>query len=255
MRAYLAVCRKEFLESWRTYRLVILVVVFLFFGLLNVFTAKLMPDLLSGIDLGGGAVIQMPPATALDAWAQFFKNTSQMGLIVVVIVFCGLTAGEFSRGTLVNVLTKGLTRPSVVLAKFSVATLLWTLSFLVSLGVTWGYAVYFWGYGPLPHAAFAFICLWAFTVLIIALLILGGILFGSIPGALGVAIVTVIVLNLVNLAPGAHRFNPVSLAGGTVGLVNAQNTISDFLPALLICLAGIVAAMTASILVFNRKQM
>lgn len=47
MRAFLAMIKKEFLESIRTFKLLIVALVFLLFGMLNPVTAKIMPKLLS----------------------------------------------------------------------------------------------------------------------------------------------------------------------------------------------------------------
>ena len=46
MRAYLAFTKKEFTESFRTYKLVIMLAVFLLFGIMNPLFAKLTPALL-----------------------------------------------------------------------------------------------------------------------------------------------------------------------------------------------------------------
>jgi len=255
MRAFAAFYRKEALESWRTYRAVIMVVVFVAFGILSPLLAKLVPTLLNGMDMGGGAILQMPDATAFDAWSQFFKNISQMGMLVLIIVCCGITANEFSRGTLVNILTKGLPRHTVIAAKLAVAAAIWTISYAVSLGVAYAYIVYFWGIEPLPHADLAFASLWVFGLALIALLMLGGLLSGNLYGSLLLTAGVIIVLNLIGIAPGTKRYNPISLAGGTVNLLNGSSSPGDYIPALLITLGAFVALIAGSIVVFNRKPL
>ena len=255
MIAFVALCKKEFLESWRTYRLWIMLAVFVFFGILSPATAKLLPELLNGVDMGGGQVLNLPDPTAMDSWAQFFKNISQMGALVLIIVFCGLMANELSKGTLVNVLTKGAPRPAVVLAKFVVAGFLWTVSYLLSLGVTYLYNSYFWGVTPLPNAFLAFACLWLFGLLLIALMILGGLLTRSIAGALVAVAVVVVGLNIVNIAPHAARFNPISLATNALGLLSGDAVPGDIWPAFGIAAASVIALVVASLVVFDKKQM
>lgn len=61
-----------------------------------------------------------------------------MGLIVLVLLFSGTLTTELSKGTLINVLTKGLTRYAVILAKYTVALVLWSFALLMALGVTYG---------------------------------------------------------------------------------------------------------------------
>jgi len=255
MKGFVAFCRKEWLEGLRTYRLWIMMAVFAALGILSPLFAKLLPDLLSGTDIGGGVTLQMPPATAFDSWTQFFKNVSQLGSLVLIIVFCGITATEFSRGTLVNVLTKGLRRSTIVVAKLAVAALIWTISYLVSLGIAFGYTLYFWGDGTLQNAGLAFVSPWLFGLFLLALMILGGIVGGNIYGSLLAAGGMIIALNIVAIVPKSARFNPLSLAGGTLGLLDGQNQPRDFVPALLICVAAIVVTLAASLLVIDRKQL
>ncbi|MCL2332820.1 MAG: ABC transporter permease, partial [Actinomycetia bacterium] len=223
MKAYLAFCKKELLESWRTWRAIIMLAAFVVFGILSPATAKLLPVLLDGADMGGGVIIHLPTPTALDSWTQFFKNVGQMGMLVVVIVFCGIVANELSRGTLINMLTKGMRRSTVILAKFSVAADIWTVSYLVCLGVAYAYTAYYWPGKALPHMALAFAAPWVFGLLLIALLILGGVLFKNLYGSLLVTGGVVVAMNLLNLIPQFSKYNPVSLASGTLGLLSKQN--------------------------------
>ena len=255
MKAYFAFCKKELVESWRTYRLVIMLAVFILFGILSPATAKLLPKLLDGADMGDGVIIHMPTPTAMDAWTQFFKNVGQMGMLVVVIVFCGIIATELSRGTLINVLSKGVRRSTVLLAKFTIATGVWAASYLVCLGVCYGYTAYFWPHTPMPHAALAFVAPWVFGLLLIALLILGGVCFKSLYGSLLTTGGVIVVMNLAGLIPQSAKYNPVTLSAGTLELLTKAKAPSDFIPALAICLALTAALIVASVLLFNRKQL
>ena len=255
MKAWLALCKKELLESWRTYRLVIMAAVFVLFGILSPATAKLLPKLLDGTDMGGGVIIHMPAPTAMDAWTQFFKNVGQMGMLVVVIVFCGIIATELSRGTLINLLSKGVRRSTIILAKFTVASGIWAISYLVCLGVCYGYTAYYWPGKVLPHAALAFVAPWVFGLLLIALLILGGVSFKTLYGSLLTCGGVIVAMNLIGLIPQSARYNPVTLSAGTLELLTKAKAPSDFIPALAICLALTIALIVASILTFNRKQL
>ncbi len=198
--------------------------------------------------------MNIPNPTALDSWTQFFKNIEQMGMLVLALVFSGLMAAELNRGTLVNLLTKGARRSSLVCAKFTVAALIWTLSYVLALAVTLAYTLYFWGSEPVPHAFLAFVSPWVFGLFLIALLMLGGVLSKNTVGSLLVCGGVVAVLNLVNLAPQVQRYNPVSLASGTLGLLSKQSVPRDFLPALAVCVVFIGAVLVAAVALFNRKQ-
>src|SRR5665648_218973 len=105
MRAYLAFTKKELLENLRVYKILIMFMVFLLLGMLGPLTAKLTPKLLQSLMTDGIQIITREP-TAIDSWAQFFKNVSQMGFIVLTILYSGMMANEFNHGTLINILTK-----------------------------------------------------------------------------------------------------------------------------------------------------
>src|SRR5690554_2518719 len=126
MRHYIAFLKKEMLESIRTYKLFIMVIVFSLFGVMNPLAAKLTPYLIETL-IPEGNMINIPEPTALDSWAQFFKNINQMGLIVTLLIFSGILVNELSKGTLINMLTKGLSRKAVILSKYSSMVIIWTL--------------------------------------------------------------------------------------------------------------------------------
>ena len=142
MNAFIAFTKKEWLESIRTYKFFILMTIFMIFGFMNPLVAKLMPELLSSL-LPEGMTITLTPPAAIDSWMQFFKNVSQMGFMILVVIYSGMMATELSKGTLINMLTKGLPRRTVVLSKMMASTVIWTMAYLVCVGITYGYTAYF----------------------------------------------------------------------------------------------------------------
>lgn len=252
MKAFVTFCNKELLENWRTHKIIILLAVFALLGIMNPLIAKLMPDLLNGTELDG-IILTLPEPTAFDSWTQFFSNVGQMGLLAIVIVFCGMMSNEFSKGTLVNILTKGMKRHTVIFAKFLVASVIWKTCYLLSLGITYAYTAYFWEGVTLSHAFLAFTSPLVYGFLLIALMILGGILFKTFSGSLLFTGGAAVILSLLNLSPKLYRYNPVSLAD-TLSLLSGQKAPGDFIPALIICLGATVFLFAASVLAFNRKQ-
>ena len=181
MRAFIAMTKKEFLESIRTYKLFIIVAVFLLFGMLNPITAKIMPKLLSSF-MPEGMTITLGEPHTIDSWIQFYKNMSTQ-LILFVIVYSGIVPNELTKGTLINMLTKGLPRKSVILSKFTATISIWTVSYLICFVITLVYTMYLLP-GELPNIIFAACCMWLFGVLEISMMLLGGALSGSIYGSL-----------------------------------------------------------------------
>jgi len=254
LRSYFAFTKKEFCESVRTYKLLIMGAVFLLLGMMNPVTAKFTPLLLKSF-MPAGMEITIAEPTALDSWAQFFKNVPQMGLIVLVIVFSGIMANEFSRGTLINMLTKGLSRSVVILSKFTMAALLWTASYALCFGVTYAYTAYFWKGDGVSNILFSVFCLWLFGILLLASMILGGVMFKSSYGCLLFTGVFVVALLLINIVPKLQEYNPITLASSNMALLSNKMSVSDFTLPIVICCVTVAGFIITAIALFNKKQL
>ena len=254
MKSYIAFTKKEFCESWRTYKLFIMLAVFLLLGMMNPITAKITPQLLESL-LPAGMNITIAEPTALDSWMQFFKNVPQMGLIVLVIIFSGIMANEFSRGTLINMLTKGLSRSVVILSKFTMAVAVWTLSYIVCFVVTYAYTAYFWNSDGIRNVGFSVFCLWFFGILLLAIIMLGGVLSKNSYGGLLFTGGLVIVLMLLNIAPKLQKYNPITLASSNLALLTGDMAVSDFTGSIVICGIATIVFIASAIGLFNKRTL
>ncbi len=253
MRVYISFIKKELTENIRTYKLFIMLVVFLLFGIMGPVVAKLMPDIIKAAS-PTGMTINIKSPTAIDSWTQFFKNVGQMGLLVLVIVFSGIMANELSKDTLINLLTKGLKRSTVVFSKLTVAVIIWTLSYIICLIVSYFYTAYFWKMNGMHNVFLTFFSLWLYGILLISLVILGGILFKNIYGSILLTGAAVVLMMLLDIVPKLQKFNPVTLASDNMALLTAQKSVEDFMPAIIICTALIIIFTALSVMVFNKKQ-
>ena len=135
MTGYGAFVKKEFMEFYRSHKLLIILAVFLLLGMMNPLTAKITPQLVENF-MPEGMIVNLGEPTALDSWMQFYKNVPQLGLVVLVILFSGMMSQEYSKGTLINMLTKGLARRSVILSKLTVALVMWTAAYVICTGIS-----------------------------------------------------------------------------------------------------------------------
>ena len=253
MRNYLAVFKKEWREGARTFRLLILLLVFLALGIMSPLTAKLTPDLLQAFvpDLAAA----FPTPTALDAWAQFFKNVSQLGLIVLVVVLSGTLSAEVYRGTLVILLTKGLSRSAVILAKYSYMVLLWTLSLAICLLVCWGYTYYLFP-GPPPSLLwFSVFCLWAFGVFLLAVLMLAAAWLTRTISCLLLTGGVVVGLLLLSIVPPTAKYNPLSLLSLNMNLLVGTTLPGDLYWALAVAGGATLFCLVTAVLIFRKKRL
>lgn len=223
------------------------------FGFLSPITAKYLPQIfeMAGLD---PAALGMADPSAADSFAQFFKNVGQMGLLVLVIIFSGIMANEFSKGTLVNMLTKGLKRPIVIISKWVSSVICWTVAYLVCLGITYVYTKYYFEVEGYHNMFAAFFALWLYGVFLLVLVILGGTIFKNVFGSLLLTGGVAVVLTLINLVPSFQKFNPASLASDSLALITAQKGLDDLLPAFILCGASILVLSAVTVLIFNKKQ-
>lgn len=128
--------RKELLESWRTYRFLVMIVVLLAFGLLSPVSARFAPEIVklaagdqAGVEALAGLI---PTPTVTDAVDQYLKNLMQLGLIVIILLAMGLVAREKDKGTATLVLVRPVARSLFLWVKFAVFILLLLLSLMAA---------------------------------------------------------------------------------------------------------------------------
>ena len=254
MKNYLAFLKKELIEYSRTYKLLIMLMVFAVFGITNPLMAKLLPELIGSLATDGITMI-VPEATAIDAWTQFFKNATQIGLIVTVVVFSGVLSSEISKGTLIIMLTKGLSRTTVILTKFTGMVLIWTASLALCFGLTYGYTMYLFPGGKMVNLLFSVFCLWLFGVFLLAVLIISAALSKSNYVCLLFTGGAAVLCMLINIIPAAQRYNPISLTGDPIGLITGAAEPSSLYEA--VCVAGVLSVIfvALAVAVFRKKQL
>lgn len=80
-----------------------------------------------------GMVVSAVKVDAMVSWTQFYKNVP-MALLIFIILFSGILTSEYAKGTLINVLTKGLSRWKVIAAKTISAAAVFRSSYAVLAG-------------------------------------------------------------------------------------------------------------------------
>jgi ABC-2 type transport system permease protein len=231
-----------------------MLMVFSIFGITNPLMAKIMPDILAEV-MPEGMSITLAEPTAFDSWSQFFKNVTQMGFIVMVIVFSGILATELSKGTLINMLTKGLSRSTVILSKYTGMLIIWTVSITACFFLTWGYTVFLFPGDEIFNLLFSVFCLWLFGAFLLALLLFSSTLVKSNYGCMLITGTATVILLLLDIIPAAHKYNPLSLTTDNLGLITNTIEVSSLGYALLITGLLSLFFVAASVTIFRRKQL
>jgi len=256
MKQLTAFTKKEFTELYRTGKLLILTIVFVVFGLMNPAFAKMTPwlmNLLSDSLAEAGMSIAKVEVNALTSWTQFYKNVPIL-LIVFVIMFSGILTIEYQRGTLVNMLTKGLSRWKVIAAKGTSMMSIWTFCYWLSFGITYFYNDYYWDNSILSHLFLGALCIYLLGIWLISL-----VLFASSFVSMNSAVLLFtggmfVISYLVSMVPTVSKYLPTQLVSSQALLTGTMDP-SDFTASVIVTLLLTIICFSGTVLVFNKKRL
>lgn len=257
MIGFVAFVKKEWLEHLRTYKIWIMLAIFLIFGIMSPFFAKIMPELLMSLSDSGELPIAMelPASTALDSYSQFFKNITQMGMVVLLLVYSGMLSQEISKGTLIPVLTKGLSRTAVILSKYTVAVFIWTISISICFTITYLYTIFLFPPFAIYHLFLSVFCVWLFGAFLLALSLCTACLVKGTYGGLLLTGMCVSILMLMNMFPALQPYNPIRLNSDNLAMLNQGYDVASLYPALIVTVIVSVALLISASLLFKKKTL
>lgn len=242
----------ELRAQWRSRRVLIVVAIFLVFGLGSPLIAKYTPQLLSSIEGAELFADLIPEPTTADALNQYIRNLTQFGFLIAILLGMGAVAGEKERGTAPMILSKPLPRWAFVLSKFTAQALVYALGFaLAAVGAALYTALLFDG---LDMAAFMLgnVLLLIWLLAYVAITLLGSTLTSSTGAAAGVSLGGAILILLLGSIPQLSMIMPSALVGianqaglPDVTLPSAAAPVVATLSLILICLITAVGAFDA----------
>lgn len=255
MRALFAFIKKEWMEWLRSGRITILAILFLLLGIMNPAIAKLTPwmmEMMSESLEEAGFIVANVEVDALTSWTQFFKNIP-IGLIAFVLICSGIFTKEYQSGTLILVLTKGLKRGKVLIAKSLLLVTAWTIFYWFCYGITYFYNAYFWDNSIAEHLGFSVTCWWLFGVWVISLMILFSVLTDSNTGVLAGAGGVVFGIYLLSMIPKIEKWLPTKLMGSGTLLTSIEE-VSVYEKAILITCIWMILNIFISFPIINKKK-
>lgn len=116
MWTFKAFFKKEFMESVRQYKFIMLAIGILIFALLDPIMLRLLPNILK--NQLPGDISSLFITTQKTAVQSYIKDLNQIGILFIVFIFCGTLCDEIYNQKLVFPYSKGTKPGSIVLAKF-----------------------------------------------------------------------------------------------------------------------------------------
>lgn len=256
MKSLYAFIKKESLELIRSGKLVLLVIMSCLFGIMNPFIAKITPwlmEMMSDQLAESGMSITTIKVDAITSWTQFYKNVPLL-LIIFVIIMSGILTNEYQKGTLINILTKGLERWKVIIAKAIIMIGLWTICYWICFIVTYLYNLYFWDNSIVSHTIVGASYVYLLGIWLIALILLGSSLFNTSYGVLGFVGGIFMIVYLLSIIPSIQEYLPTQLLS-SISLLLSTTYPSDYLATILITLLTSIMSIGLSLVIFNKKAL
>jgi len=253
MNGFTVFAGKEAREIVRTWRIWVLPGILVFFAVTGPFLARFTPEIVGALaasELGG---FKLPTPTYLDAYIQWIKNLSQIGLFALIIIYGGIVSGETKSGTAVLVLTKPVSRTAFVIAKAAVHSVFLGILVVIGTLLTWGLTAAAFGTAPGSSLWSAALVWLVFGVLFIALMTLLSVLIGSAAGAAGAGLGLYALMSIVAIWKPLGTYSPAALAAQPASLAAGKDAavLWPVLTSLLLAVALVALAARA----FRRKDL
>jgi len=248
--------KKEFKEILKTYKIWVVPLIFVFFGFMSPITTKLLPKILEGQMKAANVAIKLPSPSALESFSQYFKNLSQMGALAVILLSMGIVSEEKAKGVLHLIVTKPISRTSVIIAKFVAQSCLISSSVIVGAAVCYLYTLVLFNEGGLKLFSQSTFLYVVYYLLLIALTLLFSTLFSNQIAAAGSSLIAFFGLTILpSLNELMAEYSPYALTAIGDGILRKSEVFSKGLWPLAISAGLIAVLLFFSCYIFERQEL
>lgn len=259
MRTAWIMLKKELFENWRKNRFLVMGAVLFLFGILSPVTAKYLPEILTMILGSTDEVlklgIKIPDPTIFDSYLQFFKNLTQMGIFIQILVFMNLVSEEKSKGTAVMVLTKAVPRSTFILSKFVAACIVIFSTLLLSCVGFYYYTYLLFGKFPSSEAITGIAMYFLFSVFILAFTLFASTISKSVAVSALISIGGYFGLSIFSVLPKISDYLPMKLTDAATSISMGLASAGDYVKSLWVTAGLIVVLLVSSIVIFQKQEL
>lgn len=251
--SFFVALRKEWMDLIRSYRLLVVAIVLVFFGLTSPLLAKFTPELIRLLPGGEDLAGLIPAPTVVDAIAQYVKNMGQFGILLALLLTMGSVAQEKDKGTAAMMLVKPLPRSSFLAAKFAAQLLMFAITLLAAGIACYYYTLLLFEAMDIWHWLLLNLLLLLYVLVFISITLFSSTLTKSQAAAGGVALSLMILLGLMGAIPGLGKYLPGELINWGTRIMLGDPAASW--TALGVSFGIIIAALLAAWLIFRRQEL
>jgi ABC-2 type transport system permease protein len=245
--------RKEWMEFIRTYRLLIVAIVLVFFGLTSPLLAKFTPEIVALVPGGTDISKLIPSPTVWDAVAQYVKNMAQFGIILALLLTMGAISQEKDKGTAAMMLVKPMPRGAFLGAKFLALAAMFAICLIAAGLACYYYTLLLFEAMDILHWLVLNALLFLYVMVYVALTLFCSTLAKSQAAAGGIALGLMVILGLVGAIPNLGEYLPGELISWGTRLM--QGDTSSSWTAIGTSVGLILISLLAAWLIFNKQEL
>lgn len=253
MSCFRILLEKELLESWRTRRLPVIVILLALVGLSSPLLARFTPQIIAAFAVELGP-IELPTPTITDAVDQIVENVGQFGVLAAILLAMGSMAAEKERGTAALILTKPVGRAAFLVAKFAALAVVLGAATAVSVLVGGIYTTLLFEAPSAAGLAALGLLVWLQLLAFASITVLGSTLTGSSLAAGAIGLIASVALAIGSAFPGFGNVLPPGLSRIAREVALDQAPAAPW-AALAVTLAVIGGSIALSWLSFRRQEL
>jgi ABC-2 type transport system permease protein len=243
--------RLEVLRMVRSPRGLVLGGVYLFFGLLGPVMAKYMTKLTDHVT--GSVKIVVPPPTSRDGMINYVGQTSQTGMIVVVVIAAGALSLDARRGLSVFYRTRAAGLGALIVPRYVVMALAAMLAQVLGTLGCWYGSELLLGNLPAGDVLAGLLCSAVQLAFCVAVVALAASVTRGVLGTIGLSLGILLLLPLLGTIGAIHDWLPSTLIQAPAELLS-NPTLSDYLPSLAVGSAAVPLLLMLAVRRFERRE-
>jgi ABC-2 type transport system permease protein len=258
MRHLSALLGKEWMETLRDTKRLVLFAVFVFFGLLSPLTAKLTPELFSLVSSSpgmSGIKMSFPAPDIFTYYEQFMKNMSQMIMFALVLVFMGSVSQEKADGTAALVMTKGVSRSVFLTAKLLSEALIITVSYWLSASLFLIYTALLYGTAIIPGTWGALSLMWLYLLFVAAIVLMASTFSKSLGISALLSFGMIFFLMAISAFPVLRDWSPISLSSLPIRVLQGLTTFRQIIRPVIAAVLAIPLCWLIASRSFSRQEL
>lgn len=246
--------KKDYLEVTRSKKILAIIVAFAFIALASPILAKLLPEIFSNIDFGSGVKFEIPEATVNDAIDQYFKNLSQIGVLVLIFISAGSVVEEKTRRNLEILLTKPVLRSDFILSKHIFYSGVSVVIFLIASVLFYLYTTSLFVQPDITNFSLVILVTSLYMVSIITLTILSSVVSKNVITAIALGFLVYFIFGTVfGLIPNISDYSPAYILSNYKDLM-LNGWSNKFLVTSIVNVLISVIAVVSSIYIFKNQE-